>query len=87
MLKEIRLWNKNNPTKQKTPSGIKRHISTWFADQQEKRQNQRAFSAAMGGKGGFMKDLKKEIDKKTEKQRVEALKEQVREMKGAQEKG
>ena len=89
ILKKIRLWNKDNPKKQKTPSGIKRHINTWLAGEQDKIKNQKAFKDAMGGGPGkgFVKDLKVTIDKKTEKERLQVLKDQVKDMKGAQEKG
>ena len=35
-LKYIRTWNKDNPKKRKTKSGIRRHITTWLEKEQNK---------------------------------------------------
>lgn len=35
-LKRIKLWNEDNPTKRKTKTGIKRHISAWLEKEQNK---------------------------------------------------
>lgn len=76
----IRNWNVNNPKKRKTPGGVKDHIEKWIKDEQKKIDNQKALKEAMSG--GFTKDLKKEINQKSERARHEDLKRQVREMKG-----
>ena len=35
-LREIKLWNFNNPTKRKTRNGIRRHISSWMSREQDR---------------------------------------------------
>jgi len=35
-LREIRQWNLDNPVKRKTPTGIRKHISLWLSDKQNK---------------------------------------------------
>ena len=35
-LRSIREWNLSNPTKQKTPRGIRKHITTWLDKEQNK---------------------------------------------------
>lgn len=39
-LRSIREWNLSNPKKQKTPTGIRRHITTWLGKEQNKGGNQ-----------------------------------------------
>ena len=49
-LRSIREWNLSNPTKRKTPTGIRKHISTWLDDKQNKggSARQRAISGYDG---------------------------------------
>jgi len=51
-LREIRQWNIDNPIKRKTPTGIRKHISTWLADKQNKGGPAR-LRAEIGGNGRF----------------------------------
>ena len=35
-MKKLRIWNKDNPKKRKTKSGVRNHISKWMAQEQNK---------------------------------------------------
>ena len=49
-LRFIREWNLSNPTRRKTPTGIRKHITTWLTDKQNKGGLGR-LQASKGGNG------------------------------------
>jgi hypothetical protein len=58
-LKRIRMWNKDNPQKRKTPRGIRKHINTWLSGKESNRDAQQTFMKTFN-KGGYLRDIPKE---------------------------